>query len=47
MMVFSVLWLVIGYFDLFGTMPIANMAHASGLATGLLMAVWDNRRRAA
>ncbi|MEZ2636716.1 rhomboid family intramembrane serine protease GlpG [Morganella morganii] len=47
MMMFSVLWLVIGYFDLFGTIPIANMAHASGLATGLLMAVWDNRRRAA
>ncbi|WP_413484007.1 rhomboid family intramembrane serine protease GlpG [Morganella psychrotolerans] len=47
MMAFSVLWLVIGYFDLFGTMPIANMAHAAGLAIGLLMAVWDNRRPAA
>lgn len=42
LMIFSVLWLVVGYFDMFG-MSIANMAHASGLGIGILMALWDNR----
>ncbi|WON76770.1 rhomboid family intramembrane serine protease GlpG [Serratia sp. UGAL515B_01] len=42
LMVFSVLWLVAGYFDILG-MSIANAAHIAGLVLGLLMAFWDTR----
>ncbi|EQC01429.1 rhomboid family intramembrane serine protease GlpG [Photorhabdus temperata] len=42
LMAFSILWLIIGYFDTFG-LAIANAAHFSGLIIGLLMALWDNR----
>ncbi|MEE4407995.1 MULTISPECIES: rhomboid family intramembrane serine protease GlpG [unclassified Serratia (in: enterobacteria)] len=45
LMVFSVLWLVAGYFDILG-MSIANAAHVAGLVLGLLMAFWDTRHRA-
>lgn len=44
LMVFSVLWLVAGYFDMLG-MSIANAAHIAGLVLGLLMAFWDTRHR--
>lgn len=44
LMVFSVLWLVAGYFDIFG-MSIANGAHIAGLVVGLLMAWWDTGLR--
>ncbi|MHA7848989.1 rhomboid family intramembrane serine protease GlpG [Serratia sp. D1N4] len=44
LMVFSVLWLVAGYFDILG-MSIANAAHVAGLVLGLLMAFWDTRHR--
>lgn len=44
LMVFSVLWLVAGYFDTLG-MSIANAAHVAGLVLGLLMAFWDTRHR--
>ncbi|MEH0835495.1 rhomboid family intramembrane serine protease GlpG [Pectobacterium cacticida] len=40
LMVFALLWLVAGYFDILG-MSIANAAHVAGLVTGLLMAFWD------
>lgn len=40
MMVFALLWLIIGYFDILG-MSIANAAHVAGLVIGLLMAFWD------
>lgn len=43
--VFALLWLVAGYFNLFG-IAIANGAHVSGLIIGLLLAVWDTRHRA-
>ncbi|NHB93427.1 rhomboid family intramembrane serine protease GlpG [Photorhabdus cinerea] len=42
LMAFSILWLIVGYFDTFG-LSIANAAHFSGLTIGLLMALWDNR----
>jgi GlpG protein len=42
LMLFSVLWLVAGYFDMFG-LSIANAAHVAGLVLGLLMAFWDTR----
>ncbi|PVZ84603.1 rhomboid family intramembrane serine protease GlpG [Serratia sp. S1B] len=45
LMVFSVLWLVTGYFDILG-ISIANAAHIAGLVLGLLMAFWDTRHRA-
>jgi GlpG protein len=40
MMIFALLWLVVGWFDLFG-MAIANGAHVAGLAVGLAMAFAD------
>ncbi|WP_127959845.1 rhomboid family intramembrane serine protease GlpG [Serratia microhaemolytica] len=43
-MAFSLLWLVAGYFDLFG-LRLANAAHSAGLLLGLLMAFWDTRQR--
>lgn len=43
LMAFAILWLVIGYFGAFG-LPIANAAHATGLAVGLAMAFVDTRR---
>lgn len=44
MMVFSVVWLVAGYFDILGV-SLANAAHVAGLVLGLLMALWDTRSR--
>ncbi|MEA1063074.1 rhomboid family intramembrane serine protease GlpG [Erwinia sp. HR93] len=41
-MVFAVLWLIVGWFDWFG-MSIANGAHAAGLVIGLAMALVDTR----
>lgn len=43
LMVFSLIWLVAGYFNIFG-LSIANTAHLAGLVMGLLMAFWDTRR---
>ncbi|AOM41900.1 rhomboid family intramembrane serine protease GlpG [Xenorhabdus hominickii] len=40
----SVIWLLVGYFDLF-SLNIANAAHVSGLIIGLLMGLWDNLRK--
>ncbi|MFC3393937.1 rhomboid family intramembrane serine protease GlpG [Brenneria rubrifaciens] len=40
LMVFALLWLIAGYFDILG-MSIANAAHVAGLVIGLLMAFWD------
>ncbi|WP_312748591.1 rhomboid family intramembrane serine protease GlpG [Atlantibacter hermannii] len=40
LMVFALLWLVAGWFDLFG-MSIANAAHVTGLLVGLAMAFVD------
>ena len=42
--VFALLWLIAGYFDILG-IAIANAAHVAGLAIGLLMAFWDTRRK--
>jgi len=42
LMVFSIVWLVLGYFDVFG-LAIANAAHVFGLILGLLMAFVDLR----
>lgn len=42
LIIFSVLWLFIGYFDIFG-IKIANTAHTIGLIIGLLMGLWDNK----
>ncbi|MEC5319136.1 rhomboid family intramembrane serine protease GlpG [Brenneria populi subsp. brevivirga] len=39
-MIFALLWLIAGYFDILG-MSIANAAHVAGLIAGLLMAFWD------
>ncbi|WP_315708667.1 rhomboid family intramembrane serine protease GlpG [Brenneria uluponensis] len=44
LMVFALLWLVAGYFNILG-MSIANGAHVAGLVIGLLMAFWDTRNR--
>lgn len=41
-MVFALVWLIAGYFDVLG-MSIANAAHVAGLVIGLLMA-WRNTR---
>ncbi|MDX7998667.1 rhomboid family intramembrane serine protease GlpG [Xenorhabdus sp. Reich] len=41
---FSVIWLLVGYFELF-SLNIGNAAHASGLIIGLLMGLWDNLRK--
>lgn len=43
LMAFAILWLVIGYFGAFDG-PIANAAHATGLAVGLAMAFVDTRQ---
>ncbi|WP_410013205.1 rhomboid family intramembrane serine protease GlpG [Sodalis sp. C49] len=40
--VFALLWLIAGYFDIFG-IAVANAAHVAGLVIGLLMAFWDTR----
>ncbi|CDG19579.1 rhomboid family intramembrane serine protease GlpG [Xenorhabdus doucetiae] len=40
----SVIWLLVGYFNLF-SLKIANAAHVSGLILGLLMGLWDNLRK--
>ncbi|KLU17272.1 MULTISPECIES: rhomboid family intramembrane serine protease GlpG [Xenorhabdus] len=40
----SVIWLLVGYFDLF-SLNIANAAHVAGLIIGLLMGLWDNLRK--
>ncbi|MCG8709708.1 rhomboid family intramembrane serine protease GlpG [Brenneria sp. 4F2] len=40
MMIFALLWLIAGYFDILG-MSIANAAHVAGLVVGLSMAFWD------
>ncbi|NDL64445.1 rhomboid family intramembrane serine protease GlpG [Acerihabitans arboris] len=40
--VFALLWLIAGYFDVFG-IAVANAAHVAGLVIGLLMAFWDTR----
>ncbi len=42
LIVFAVLWLVMGYFDVFG-LSIANAAHVTGLLVGLTMAWVDTR----
>lgn len=42
LIVFSILWLVVGYYGLFG-MDIANMAHFTGLLIGLAMAFTDSQ----
>lgn len=44
-MIISVLWLFIGYFDILG-ISIANAAHLTGLAVGLILALWDTRQPA-
>ena len=44
LIVFSILWLVVGYYGLFG-MDIANMAHFTGLLVGLAMAFADTQAR--
>ncbi|TKI05041.1 rhomboid family intramembrane serine protease GlpG [Martelella alba] len=43
--VFALLWLIAGYFDILG-IAIANAAHVAGLVVGLLLAFWDTRRGA-
>ncbi|ACS84128.1 rhomboid family intramembrane serine protease GlpG [Musicola paradisiaca] len=40
LMIFALLWLIAGYFDILG-LSIANAAHVAGLVIGLLMAWWD------
>lgn len=40
LMAFALLWLIVGWFDLFG-LSIANAAHVTGLAVGLAMAFTD------
>ncbi len=40
--VFALLWLIAGYFDILG-IAVANAAHVAGLVIGLLMAFWDTR----
>lgn len=42
MIVFALIWLVAGYYGLFG-MALANMAHFVGLVVGLAMAFTDSR----
>ena len=42
LMGFAILWLVIGYFGVFG-LAIANAAHVTGLLVGLAMALVDTR----
>lgn len=42
LMVFAMVWLIAGYFDMFG-ISVANAAHVGGLAVGLALALWDTR----
>ncbi len=42
--VFALLWLIAGYFDILG-FALANAAHVAGLVIGLLMAFWDTRSK--
>ncbi|WP_369789480.1 rhomboid family intramembrane serine protease GlpG [Rouxiella sp. WC2420] len=42
LMIFSVAWLVLGYFNVMG-LAIANAAHVFGLVVGLIMAFCDTR----
>lgn len=42
LMVFSIAWLVLGYFNVMG-LAIANAAHVFGLVVGLIMAFCDTR----
>ncbi|AKJ40875.1 rhomboid family intramembrane serine protease GlpG [Pragia fontium] len=42
LMVFAIVWLIAGYFDMFG-ISVANAAHVGGLAVGLALAWWDTR----
>lgn len=44
LMAFAILWLIMGYFDMFG-LAIANGAHLAGLLVGLAMAFVDTRHR--
>ncbi|MDR0217563.1 MAG: rhomboid family intramembrane serine protease GlpG [Enterobacteriaceae bacterium] len=44
LIVISIIWLFVGYYDMF-SLNIANAAHFSGLFIGLLMGLWDNRRK--
>lgn len=44
MMAFALVWLVVGWLDLFG-MSIANGAHVTGLLVGLAMALVDGRSK--
>ena len=41
-MSFAIIWLIAGYFDMFG-IPVANAAHVGGLLVGLALALWDTR----
>ncbi len=43
MMAAIVIWFVIDHFDFLG--PVGNAAHFSGLAFGLLLAVWDMQKK--
>jgi GlpG protein len=42
--VFALLWLIAGYFDILG-IAIANAAHVAGLVIGLAIAFWDTRHK--
>ena len=44
MMALALVWLVVGWFDLFG-MSIANGAHVTGLLVGLAMALVDSKNK--
>ncbi|HGJ5876085.1 MAG TPA: rhomboid family intramembrane serine protease GlpG [Arsenophonus sp.] len=44
LIIFAVLWLFLGHFDMFG-MKIANTAHTAGLIIGLLMGLSDNKHK--
>ncbi|HEY0210306.1 rhomboid family intramembrane serine protease GlpG [Acerihabitans sp.] len=44
--VFALLWLIAGYFDIFG-IAMANAAHVAGLVIGLSIAFWDTRHTTA
>ncbi|TGB52940.1 rhomboid family intramembrane serine protease, partial [Escherichia sp. E4742] len=41
LIIFALIWIVAGWFDLFG-MSMANGAHIAGLAVGLAMAFVDS-----
>lgn len=44
LMVFAIIWLIIGYMGWFG-LSVANAAHVTGLLVGLAMAFVDTRQR--